>query len=70
MEDSRNNAPVLTEATGAQILPPVRDERATISAYYAHLAADADQRTKHPEYAALAAGLVIRRPGAHAEAHA
>ena len=62
MEDSRNNAPVLTEATGAQILPPVNDESATVSAYYAHLAADADQRTKFPEYAALAGALEVRRP--------
>lgn len=48
------------EASGAQILPPARDERATVSAWAAHLAADADQRVKAPEYAALAEALEVR----------
>lgn len=50
---------VVIETGGAQILPPVGDERATVSAWAAHLAADADLRAKSPEYAALAASLFI-----------
>lgn len=49
----------LLDANGAQILPPAEDSRATTSAWFAHLAADADMRTKHPEYAALAASLTV-----------
>lgn len=48
---------VLRQASGAQILPPADDRRATISAYHAHCALDADQRRKHPAYAAIVAGL-------------
>lgn len=55
----------LTEtATGAHVLTATKgprnlDNRATISAWHAHLALDADQRTKYPEYRALAEKLRI-----------
>jgi len=48
------------EESGAQVLPEAHDERATVSGYAAHLAADADVRTKAPVYAALAERLVVR----------
>lgn len=51
---------VLVEANGAQVLPRVRDQRATVPAYAAWLACGADQR-RHPEWAGLAAGLHVRR---------
>lgn len=47
-------------ATGAQILPPVGDERATVAAWHAHGACDADLRRFKP-YAELARRLMIER---------
>lgn len=43
----------------AQVLPAKGDERATTSEWTAHLACDADLRTKAPEYRALARQLVL-----------
>jgi hypothetical protein len=48
---------ILTDATGAQILPPAEDSRATVTAWFAYVSADGDQRTKYPEWAALAGTL-------------
>jgi hypothetical protein len=48
---------VLRQASGAQILPHVADPRATISAYHAATALDADHRTKYPAFGVVAAGL-------------
>jgi hypothetical protein len=54
------NLTVLVEtATGAQILPPVDDERAVRGAWVAHLAANADMRTKFPLYRKLAAEFSV-----------
>lgn len=44
----------------ARVLPGPVDERATVGAWSAHLAADADLRTKAKPYRALAAQLSIR----------
>lgn len=48
---------VLVQASGAQILPEVRDQRATISGYHASLVLDADHRAKYPAYQVVASGL-------------
>lgn len=50
---------VIEPITGAQVLPPACAEHATVTAWAAHVAMDADQRTKHPEWADLAARLQI-----------
>lgn len=51
---------VLVETkTGAQILPSVGDERATQSGWFAHLAADADMRSKFPLYRILASKFSV-----------
>ncbi len=55
---------VVVEANGSQVLPRLRvkAERGTVSGWHAHVACcDADQRTKHPEYRALADSLEVRR---------
>ena len=49
----------ITESNGAQILPPVGDERATVGAYFAHLAVDADLRAKSRAYTKLAETLRV-----------
>jgi hypothetical protein len=49
----------LVEPNGAQVLPPVSDSRSLFSAWVAHLAADADMRTKHVEYRAVAGELTV-----------
>lgn len=51
---------ILVEAaTGAQILPrpTVRNDRQTVTEWQAHIAADADMRSKHPAYAEIAGRL-------------
>lgn len=52
---------LLVEENGAQVLPPPSspDQRRTVSAWFAHLAADADIRTKAPLYRELANTLVV-----------
>lgn len=52
---------VVEAATGAQILPPVGDERAHAAAWHAHGACDADLRRKSKPHAELAARLMIER---------
>ena len=47
------------QANGAQVLPPSKDQQATVSAWSAHLAADADMRVKYGTYRALAAVLTV-----------
>ena len=51
---------VVLERNGAQILPPISDECATVTAWAAKQCADADHRAKHPVYAELASRLVVR----------
>lgn len=55
---------VLVErSTGAQILPPVKHDRATVSAWFAWLTCDADLRTKAKEYRELGNRLGVRADG-------
>lgn len=55
---------VLVEcSTGAQILPPVKHERAKVTAWFAWLACDADLRTKAKEYRELGNRLGMRADG-------
>jgi len=44
----------------ARVLPPPAGDRATVTAWAAHLACDADLRTKAPVYAELVGRLTIR----------
>ena len=55
------SAVVLVEASGAQVLPDVRDQRATITGWQAYCATNADLRSKSPIYYDLAGRLFIRR---------
>ena len=55
------SAVVLVEASGAQVLPDVRDQRATITGWQAYCATNADLRSKSPIYYDLARRLFIRR---------
>ena len=55
--------------SGTRVLPPPAGENTTTSAWAAHLCMDADQRTKHPEYATLAARLIIRGGEVHEPPH-
>lgn len=48
------------EVSGAQVLPPVSDPKATLTGWAAHLATDADLRTTHHHWAHLAQKLEIR----------
>lgn len=55
--------PVAVEAdTGAQLLPQCRERTARLNSYDAHLACDADLRTKHEAYRARAARIKIIYP--------
>lgn len=53
------SAIVVEATTGAQVLPSVGDERAVTAEWIAHLACDADLRTRVPEFAAAASVLRI-----------
>lgn len=53
------SAVVIEATTGAQVLPEVRDERAITTAWIAHLACDADLRTRVPQFAAAATVLKL-----------
>lgn len=55
---------VLVDERGAQVLPPVGDERASVPAYFAHLACDADVRLVSEFWAELAGSLEVRHVGA------
>jgi len=50
---------VVVEQSGAQVLPDVRDQRAEVTAWFAHLAADADLRTRSPLFRELAERLEV-----------
>lgn len=50
---------VIDPTNGAQLLPPINDERATFTAWTAHLAADGDLRTKRGVIAQVAANLTV-----------
>ena len=49
----------VVQGNGAQVLPAVGDPQATVSAWSAHLAADADMRVKYSSYALLALSLTV-----------
>ena len=50
---------VLLEASGAQVLPHIGDDRALIGSWFAQLACSADMRAKYPDWRELAQSLVI-----------
>lgn len=54
---------VIERSTGAQILPDVRDERAGISAWQAHLCCDADMRVKASVFNSIAEEMEVRTDG-------
>lgn len=50
---------IVVDAGGAQILPRVGDERATVNGWVAYCALDADLRTRVPVWADVARNLFI-----------
>jgi len=50
---------VVERESGAQVLPPVKDQRATVASYHAHCLGSADLRTKSKAHAVLAGRLMI-----------
>lgn len=54
----------IVESSGAQVLPPIGDGSALITAFYAQLCVDADLRAKAPEIAALAGRLYLEAENA------
>lgn len=60
MSEARLRLPrVIETANGAQLLPPIKDEHATINAYISRLACDADLRTKAAPYREVAARMTV-----------
>lgn len=49
----------VVETSGAQVLPDMRDEQATVTGWEAHCAADADLRARFAPWKALAASLKV-----------
>ena len=54
----------VVESSGAQVLPPIGDGSALITAFYAQLCVDADLRAKAPQIAALAGRLYLEAENA------
>lgn len=54
---------VIEKATGAQVLPHVRDERATVSEWAVASACSADRRIKYLTDRDLAARMEVRTDG-------
>lgn len=54
---------VVVEANGAQVLPDLRDQRATRNGWLASVCIDADWRRTHPIWAELAASLFVMKEG-------
>lgn len=52
---------VIERSTGAVLLPQPAGESADKTSWMAFAACDADLRAKHPEWAAVAADLVVAR---------
>lgn len=52
---------VVEAGSGAQLLPPIGDERATVAGWHAFCVLSADTRTKSKAHAALAGRLVIEK---------
>lgn len=50
---------LLQASNGAQVLPNVRDERATVTAWAAYCCLNADHRITRPVYAELARTLEV-----------
>ena len=57
---STTRPPIVVEASGAQVLPKIDDERVTIAAWAAHIACDADLRTSNDWWHDLAARLIVK----------
>lgn len=58
---STTNPPVVVfEANGAQVLPNVNDERATVTAWAAHIACDADLRRTNDIWLGIASRLIVK----------
>ena len=57
---STTQPPTVFEANGAQVLPGVDDERATVTAWAAHIACDADLRRSSDIWLGIASRLVIK----------
>ena len=49
----------LHERDRGRVIPPPAENTTTVNSWRAHLALDADTRTKYPAYRALAARLII-----------
>ena len=54
---------VVTESSGAQVLPNVNDERATVTAWCAHIACDADLRRTNDIWLGIASRLIVKAVG-------
>lgn len=52
---------ILKTKNGAQVLPGTKDERAMVTSWSAHCAADADLRARFSTWRELAAGLEIHQ---------
>lgn len=50
---------IVIEPNGAQLLPPVEDQRATVTGWQARCARDADLRTRSPLWREVASKLTI-----------
>ena len=57
---STNQPPIVTEANGAQVLPDANDERATVTAWCAHIACDADLRRTNDIWQGIASRLIVK----------
>ena len=58
-----NPTPAVFEANGAQVLPNVNDERATATAWCAHIACDADLRRTSDVWLGIASRLIVKAVG-------
>ena len=58
-----NPTPAAFEASGAQVLPNVNDERATVTAWFAHIACDADLRRTNDIWLGIASRLIVKAVG-------
>ena len=55
-----NPTPAVFEANGAQVLPNVNDERATVTAWAARIACDADLRRTSDVWLGIASRLIVK----------
>ena len=57
---STTRPPIVVEASGAQVLPDAKDEQATVTAWAAHIACDADLRRRNPIWHGIASRLIVK----------